>query len=218
MRSDSLRQGVAHRPRRRRLETNPGRWPVPASTGAAPRVAAGRFGSRGAIPVRAAAASARGSLSLDPHEQLGRTGSFHLDISDPQDGTTTARRWSGPRIRRRVLWLDHAHRAASSDPAATKAWCATVLGWTFKPSFATPGGTTICLRTPTREEAEFVRTTLLSAGPRPLYTRPRCFRQRHHERRTTVEIILDGNRAAVRLHNAFRDAQAKAIATGLLGP
>ncbi len=29
---------------------------------------------------------------------------------------------------------------ASSDPAATKVWCANVLGWTFKPSFPSPGG------------------------------------------------------------------------------
>src|ERR1700737_2759083 len=29
---------------------------------------------------------------------------------------------------------------ASTDPAATHAWCATVLGWTFKPSFPIPGG------------------------------------------------------------------------------
>lgn len=29
---------------------------------------------------------------------------------------------------------------ASSDPAATKAWCAKVLGWTFQPSFPMPGG------------------------------------------------------------------------------
>lgn len=29
---------------------------------------------------------------------------------------------------------------ASRDPAATKDWCAKVLGWTFKPSFSTPGG------------------------------------------------------------------------------
>jgi hypothetical protein len=43
-------------------------------------------------------------------------------------------------------------------------------------------------------------------------------RQPHHERRTTVEIILDGDRAAMRLHDAFRDTQAKTIATRLLGP
>jgi uncharacterized protein len=29
---------------------------------------------------------------------------------------------------------------ASADPDATKAWCAEVLGWTFKSSFPTPGG------------------------------------------------------------------------------
>jgi predicted enzyme related to lactoylglutathione lyase len=29
---------------------------------------------------------------------------------------------------------------ASSDPAATKAWCAKVLGWTFKPGFPMPDG------------------------------------------------------------------------------
>ena len=29
---------------------------------------------------------------------------------------------------------------ASADPAATKSWCAKVLGWTFKPSFPVPGG------------------------------------------------------------------------------
>jgi uncharacterized protein len=29
---------------------------------------------------------------------------------------------------------------ASEDPAATKDWCAKVLGWTFMPSFSTPTG------------------------------------------------------------------------------
>lgn len=29
---------------------------------------------------------------------------------------------------------------ASADPAATKAWCASVLGWTFRPPLATPNG------------------------------------------------------------------------------
>jgi uncharacterized protein len=29
---------------------------------------------------------------------------------------------------------------ASADPDATRAWCAEVLGWTFKSSFPTPGG------------------------------------------------------------------------------
>jgi uncharacterized protein len=36
-------------------------------------------------------------------------------------------------------WITHTE-LASSDPAATKAWCATVLGWTFKPSVPTPSG------------------------------------------------------------------------------
>ena len=36
-------------------------------------------------------------------------------------------------------WITHTE-LASSDPEATKAWCATVLGWTFKPSMPMPGG------------------------------------------------------------------------------
>jgi predicted enzyme related to lactoylglutathione lyase len=36
-------------------------------------------------------------------------------------------------------WITHTE-IASSDPTATKAWCAKVLGWTFKPSFPIPGG------------------------------------------------------------------------------
>ena len=36
-------------------------------------------------------------------------------------------------------WITHTE-LVSTDPEATKAWCATVLGWTFKPSFPMPGG------------------------------------------------------------------------------
>ena len=36
-------------------------------------------------------------------------------------------------------WITHTD-LASRDPAATKAWCAEVLGWSFKPSFPVPGG------------------------------------------------------------------------------
>jgi predicted enzyme related to lactoylglutathione lyase len=36
-------------------------------------------------------------------------------------------------------WITHTE-LASSDPDATKAWCASVLGWTFQPSFPTPNG------------------------------------------------------------------------------
>jgi len=36
-------------------------------------------------------------------------------------------------------WVTHTE-LASADPEATKAWCAKVLGWTFRPSFPMPGG------------------------------------------------------------------------------
>ena len=36
-------------------------------------------------------------------------------------------------------WITHTD-LASSNPAATKAWAAKVLGWTFKPPFPTPNG------------------------------------------------------------------------------
>lgn len=36
-------------------------------------------------------------------------------------------------------WVTHTE-LASAAPDATKAWCASVLGWTFKSSFPTPNG------------------------------------------------------------------------------
>ena len=36
-------------------------------------------------------------------------------------------------------WITHTD-FASTDPAATKAWCANVLGWTFRPSVPMPDG------------------------------------------------------------------------------
>jgi uncharacterized protein len=36
-------------------------------------------------------------------------------------------------------WITHTD-FASSDPAATRDWCADVLGWSFQPPFPTPGG------------------------------------------------------------------------------
>lgn len=36
-------------------------------------------------------------------------------------------------------WITHTE-LGSADPEATKAWCASVLGWTFQPSVPTPGG------------------------------------------------------------------------------
>ena len=40
---------------------------------------------------------------------------------------------------RTLGWVTHTE-LASADPAATKEWCAKVLGWTFRPSFPMPGG------------------------------------------------------------------------------
>ena len=36
-------------------------------------------------------------------------------------------------------WITHTD-LASNDPEATKAWCAEVLGWIFRPPFSSPGG------------------------------------------------------------------------------
>lgn len=36
-------------------------------------------------------------------------------------------------------WITHTE-LASADPLATKAWCAKVLGWTFRPPMPMPGG------------------------------------------------------------------------------
>jgi len=36
-------------------------------------------------------------------------------------------------------WITHTD-LSSTDPAATRDWCAEVLGWTFQPPFPTPGG------------------------------------------------------------------------------
>ena len=36
-------------------------------------------------------------------------------------------------------WITHTD-FASTDPGATREWCAAVLGWRFQPSFPTPAG------------------------------------------------------------------------------
>jgi uncharacterized protein len=36
-------------------------------------------------------------------------------------------------------WITHTE-LSSTDPAATRSWCAEVFGWTFQPPFPTPGG------------------------------------------------------------------------------
>ena len=57
--------------------------------------------------------------------------------------TTTDASSSGPpsHVPTRGLYGHITHtELASTDPAATKTWCANVLGWTFKPAFQMPGG------------------------------------------------------------------------------
>ena len=54
----------------------------------------------------------------------------------------SSRRSSPPRhkfTRGLYGWITHTD-LASLDPAATKAWCAKVLGWNFKPPLPVPGG------------------------------------------------------------------------------
>ena len=41
--------------------------------------------------------------------------------------------------RGRYGWITHTD-IASSDPAATREWCASVLGWTFQEPFDSPSG------------------------------------------------------------------------------
>jgi uncharacterized protein len=36
-------------------------------------------------------------------------------------------------------WITHTE-LSSTDPEATREWCAEVLGWTFQPPFPSPGG------------------------------------------------------------------------------
>jgi predicted enzyme related to lactoylglutathione lyase len=62
--------------------------------------------------------------------------------SSSETAATAAKRASPPRhVPTPGLygWITHTE-LASSDPAATKTWCAKVLGWTFRPSFPTPAG------------------------------------------------------------------------------
>jgi hypothetical protein len=67
----------------------------------------------------------------------------------PAARKATARKAARPRTRKtppagtppRALpgWITHTE-LASADPDATRVWCATVLGWTFKTSVPTPSG------------------------------------------------------------------------------
>jgi predicted enzyme related to lactoylglutathione lyase len=61
----------------------------------------------------------------------------------PGRRSKTRRKKSSPRkhdfTRGLYGWITHTD-LSSHDPAATRAWCAKVLGWRFGPSFPGPGG------------------------------------------------------------------------------
>ena len=66
--------------------------------------------------------------------------------STRKPATTRSRRKSSTSSTKRHVptpglygWITHTE-LASTNPTATKAWCAKVLGWTFKPSVPMPGG------------------------------------------------------------------------------
>ncbi len=61
-------------------------------------------------------------------------------------------------------WITHTE-LASSNPAATKAWCAKVLGWTFKPPFSMPGGGEYHLFAYSDNGGGGIRATNLSEAP-----------------------------------------------------
>jgi uncharacterized protein len=65
---------------------------------------------------------------------------FRFTISSmPADRAETAASPSHSPTKALYGWITHTE-LASADPAATKAWCAKALGWSFKPSFPMPGG------------------------------------------------------------------------------
>ncbi|MDQ6870931.1 MAG: hypothetical protein M3037_02840 [Gemmatimonadota bacterium] len=66
-------------------------------------------------------------------------------------------------------WITHTE-LASSDPAATKAWCATVLGWTFKPGVPMPGGGEYMLFSYSDKGGGGIRPTNPSEAPGSSFT------------------------------------------------
>jgi predicted enzyme related to lactoylglutathione lyase len=61
-------------------------------------------------------------------------------------------------------WITHTE-LASSDPAATKTWCETVLGSTFRPSFPMPGGGEYHLFAYSEMGGGGIRATIPSEAP-----------------------------------------------------
>ena len=66
-------------------------------------------------------------------------------------------------------WITHTE-LASSDPTATKAWCAKVLGWTFNPSVPMPGGGEYMLFAYSDKGGGGIRPTTPSEAPGSNFT------------------------------------------------
>lgn len=81
----------------------------------------------------------RGQLSrIAMKKKSGRSATKRATKRSPRKSSTSS---PPTHVPTRGLYGSITHtELASSNPAATKAWCAKVLGWTFKPSFSMPGG------------------------------------------------------------------------------
>jgi uncharacterized protein len=66
-------------------------------------------------------------------------------------------------------WITHTE-LASADPTATKAWCAKVLGWTFRPSVPMPGGGEYMLFAYSDQGGGGIRPTNPSEAPGSSFT------------------------------------------------
>ena len=66
-------------------------------------------------------------------------------------------------------WITHTE-LASADPAATKVWCAKVLGWTFRPSIPMPGGVEYMLFAYSDQGGGGIRPTNPSEAPGSSFT------------------------------------------------
>jgi hypothetical protein len=66
-------------------------------------------------------------------------------------------------------WITHTE-LASSNPAATKAWCAKVLGWTFMPSVSMPDGGEYLLFAYSDQGGGGIRATNASESPHSTFS------------------------------------------------
>ena len=66
-------------------------------------------------------------------------------------------------------WITHTE-LASANPLATKAWCAKVLGWTFRPSSSMPDGSEYHLFAYSDKGGGGIRATKLSEAPGSTFT------------------------------------------------